>query len=341
MNPGGSQRPLRYGCAMPQNTHAAPPAGTPYDGCAYLAAEGYLDELLIELGAAGEIDAVHDRLVLAPGPRRLSAWAANVWLNPVELKIESIGHGARCLRYWQRNWTLYSTHCHRRAALIADKLPHVSARALVFPAQPPRAPLGAFTLLDEHTMLASPQCSTPVPHGAFAFEEDRVGPPSRAYLKLWEAFTRLGVAPGPDDRCLDLGSCPGGWTWVLAELGAAVVAVDRSPLDERLAARPGIEQRIGSAFSLTPDDIGPVDWLVCDVICYPEKLLPMVQRWLDSGICPRFVCTLKFQAETDHETARAFAALPGSWLTHLACNKHELTWMHVPGVTDTGPCDQI
>lgn len=318
---------------------ADPPASAiPYPGCAYLAAEGFLDELLVELSASGEIDSVHEQLVLAPGPRRAAAWAANVWLDPVHLAIESIGHGARCLRDWQRNWSLHSTSCHRRAALIAEKLPHVSARPLVFPTAPPAAPLGAFTLLDEQTLLAASCCSTPVPDGAYTFVEDRDGPPSRAYLKLWEAFTRLGVRPGPKQRCLDLGASPGGWTWVLAELGADVLAVDRAPLDEGLARRPlirqRVEQRIESAFALQPDDIGPIDWLVCDVICYPAKLLGLVQRWLESGRCPRFVCTLKFQAETDHETARAFADIPGSWLTHLHCNKHELTWMHVPGVTD-------
>jgi 23S rRNA (cytidine2498-2'-O)-methyltransferase len=41
---------------------------------------------------------------------------------------------------------------------------------------------------------------------------------------------------------------------------------------------------------------------------------------------PIFLCTLKFQGETDHATARAFAAIPGSQLLHLSCNKHELTW---------------
>jgi 23S rRNA (cytidine2498-2'-O)-methyltransferase len=39
------------------------------------------------------------------------------------------------------------------------------------------------------------------------------------------------------------------------------------------------------------------------------------------------VCTLKFQGPTDHETARRFAAIPGSRLMHLHHNKHELTWI--------------
>jgi len=39
-----------------------------------------------------------------------------------------------------------------------------------------------------------------------------------------------------------------------------------------------------------------------------------------------FVCTLKFQGETDHESAAAFAAIPGAVVQHLHNNKHELTF---------------
>ena len=67
----------------------------------YLAAEGYLDELLVELG---EVDLVEDRLVFAAGPPRPAAWAQNIWLDPVRISIASIGDGARALRGLQRNW---------------------------------------------------------------------------------------------------------------------------------------------------------------------------------------------------------------------------------------------
>ena len=40
-----------------------------------------------------------------------------------------------------------------------------------------------------------------------------------------------------------------------------------------------------------------------------------------------FVCTIKFQGETDHEAAAAFAAIPGAQVLHLHHNKHELTFM--------------
>nr|MDP9196734.1 hypothetical protein [Pseudomonadota bacterium] len=76
-----------------------------------------------------------------------------------------------------------------------------------------------------------------------------------------------------------------------------------------------------------PEDVGPVDWFCSDVICYPERLLRLVQTWRDSGLVRNFVCTIKFQGPTDHATARAFAAIPGSRLMHLHHNKHELTWI--------------
>jgi len=38
---------------------------------------------------------------------------------------------------------------------------------------------------------------------------------------------------------------------------------------------------------------------------------------------------MKFQGETDQETARRFAAIPGSQLRHLHHNKHELTWIKI------------
>jgi len=88
-----------------------------------------------------------------------------------------------------------------------------------------------------------------------------------------------------------------------------------------------VEFRQESAFGLKPEDVGPVDWLCCDVICYPQRLLRLVEAWRASGLAKRFICTLKFQAETDHETARAFAAIPGGRVVHLFHNKHELTWI--------------
>ena len=122
------------------------------------------------------------------------------------------------------------------------------------------------------------------------------------------------------------GASPGGWSWALQRLGARVISVDKAPLAPGIASLPNLEYRAVSAFALKPEEIGPVDWLLSDVVCYPARLLRVVRAWLDAGLARRFVCTIKFQAETDHAAARAFAAIPGSRLMHLFHNKHELTW---------------
>jgi len=293
----------------------------------YLAAEGCERDLRHELG--GDSTTVFERLLAAPGPPRPAAWAANIWMEPRPLKIASIGDAVKQLKAVQRNWALLPVAHHRRATLIEEQLPKVSAKPLVFGEPAPTAPLGSWTLLAPDLVLASPRCSSPFRHGEAAFVEDKTGPPNRAYLKLWEVFTLLGVAPARGQTCLDLGASPGGWTWVLQGLGANVIAVDKAPLEPAIAALPGVTIRQQSAFALEPDDVGPIDWLLSDVICYPERLLRLVRRWLDAGFSGRCVCTIKFQAETDFNAIAAFAALPGSRLMHLSNNKHELTWVRL------------
>ena len=291
---------------------------------AYLAAEGYVDELTEELVS---VERKHGRLLIAAGPPRQASWAANVWLDPREIKIASISDAAARLRAIQRNWALYPAKLYRRAALIQEQLPKVSSKPLVFGMPPPRAPLGSWTLLDAETILAAPRCTSAFPNGEIRFVEDHSGPPSRAYLKFWEALTIIGRRPGPGERCLDLGSSPGGWSWALQRIGARVVSVDKAPLAPAVAHLPGIEHRLDSAFALDPGSVGPVDWLFSDVVCYPARLLALVERWRAARTCRNFVCTIKFQGETDHAVARRFAAIPGSQLRHLFHNKHELTWI--------------
>jgi len=293
----------------------------------YLAAEGQLADMLSEINQPPAL--LLGRLAIVEGAARPIAWTANTWYEVQRIPIASIAEGARALRDIQRNWVLYSEKLHRRASLIAERLPHVSARPLRFPAPAPTAPLGSWTLLDANIILAAPHCSSPFPHGEVRFVEDRGGPPNRAYLKLWEALTLAGRMPGPGNLCLDLGSSPGGWSWVLQKLGARVISVDKAPLDPAIAALPGIDYRRMSAFALQPAEIGQVDWLFSDVICYPQRLLRLVETWLASGLVRNFVCTIKFQGKTDMQTAQRFAAIPGARLAHLFHNKHELTWMRL------------
>ena len=69
-----------------------------------------------------------------------------------------------------------------------------------------------------------------------------------------------------------------------------------------------------------------VDWLFSDIIAYPDRLLALVQNWIAAGAPRHIICTLKFQGETDHAAAEAFAAIPGGRVMHMFHNKHELTF---------------
>ena len=305
---------------------SAPAALPATQGCAaFLAPKGFLADLEKELG--DNILATYDHLILAKNPGRPIAWAANIWHDPVYIQIDSIGDAAKKLRAIQRNWALYPFALHRRAALITDNLPKVSAKPLAFGDAAPQSPLGSWTLIDANTILAAPHCSSAFPNGEINFIENHIDSPSRAYLKLWDVFTVLGIGPKQGDFCLDLGACPGGWTWVLQTRGAKILSVDKAPLDPKIAALPNVEYRAESAFALDPRTIGPVDWLFSDIVCYPKRLLTLVQKWLEAGTVKHFVCTIKFQGETDFETVKQFAAIPGSQILHLHHNKHELTWI--------------
>ncbi len=291
---------------------------------AYLAAEGLESVLAEELTRAGStISAWHGMLALSPEPPVASAWALDVWTDPREIEIASVKSAADALRAMQRNWSSYGVEHHRRIALITERLPPMKPRLFAFPEPAPTSHLGAWTLLAPNLMLASPTKTSPFVGGAPRFVEDHIGPPSRAYLKLWEACTRIGAWPQPGETALDLGASPGGWTWAIARLGATVTAIDRAPLADKVAAMPGVSLRLGSAFTLPPE---PVDWLFSDIIAYPAPLLELVQRWIAAGTTGRIVCTIKLQGETDHDAVAAFAAIPGGQVMHLFHNKHELTF---------------
>ena len=294
---------------------------------AWLAADGLKQVLQEDLLLRGVENVTwHGMLALSTQRPVYSPWALDIWTAPQRATITSIRNASDTLRAIQRNWSLYAADNFRRAGLIVQKLPPVKAAPLVFPTPAPGSPLGAWTLLDTSALLFSPTKTSPFVNGAPEFVENRTDPPSRAYLKLWEACTRLGRWPAAGERCYDLGATPGGWTWALASLGAQVTAFDRAPLAPAVAAMPGVSFQQASAFGLDPRQLPATDWVFSDIIAYPQRLLRLTRAWIEAGQTKNIVLTVKFQGETDHDTVAAFEAIPGGALAHLAHNKHELTF---------------
>lgn len=266
-------------------------------------------------------------------PEDFPYWARTTLVKPFIVHFDSIGEAASTLKGIQRNWAPYQYQSFRRAALIQEKLPYINLKPRRFPVEIPQSPIGVYTLIDDKTMMASAKTSSYLPAGRLEFNEDHENPPSRAYLKIQESLTMARLLfgaelPGAESRCFEAGACPGGWTWVLVGLGSKVYAVDRAELAPGLMSNPLVTFQAHDAFTLKPEDIGECDWVFSDVICYPERLLEWVKKWLDSGLTKNMICTIKMQGDIDYEIVKQFADIPDSRVVHLNYNKHELTWIH-------------
>ena len=263
----------------------------------------------------------------------LPYWSRCTMLEPVLIDFNSIGDANQALRSIQRSWAPYQYQFFRRANLIQEKLPHVNLKIREFPVEIPSSQIGLYTLIDEKQIIASGKTSSFLPAGTLIFKEDHENPPSRAYLKIQESLTMahlLNGTPFPKsgDRCFEAGACPGGWTWVLINQGASVFAVDRAELAPSLMENPLVTFQAHDAFTIKPSEIGYCDWVLSDVICYPERLYKWVKEWLESGLVKNMICTIKMQGEPDWEIINKFAEIPDSRVLHLNYNKHELTWIH-------------
>lgn len=302
--------------------------------------QDYLGQMLEGIAVFGDI-------IYSDKVSRDIFWHRVCLEKPFTANFSSISEAAAVLCSIQRNWIFYPFSCFRRAKLISEKLPFIRERNYDFPYDVPDAPIGLWTLLNKNTIFASANTSSPFQKGEIFFNEDKINPPSRAYLKMWESITLLkfylkkalkldgnnfseSMLPCENSICVDAGASPGGWTWVLNSLKCKVTAVDRSPLSEKLMENKNIFFIKHDAFTLPPEQFGKTDWVCSDVICYPERLYAWIQKWLASGLCDKFICTIKMQGEPNNEIVKKFAAIPNSKVIHLTANKHELTWLKAP-----------
>jgi 23S rRNA (cytidine2498-2'-O)-methyltransferase len=73
------------------------------------------------------------------------------------------------------------------------------------------------------------------------------------------------------------------------------VAVDNGPLKGGALGHPLVDHRRADAFGFSPGKDAVYDWLFCDMLEDPKKVLQSIVRpWLAGGWCRRFVVNLKF-----------------------------------------------
>lgn len=174
-----------------------------------------------------------------------------------------------------------------------------------------------------HMGISQPGNSSNWPMGIPRLKMPREAP-SRSTLKLAEALLemlseqeRAQLRPGR--RAVDLGAAPGGWTWQLANRGIKVTAVDNGPMDKALMESGLVEHLRADGFTFRPRH--PVDWLVCDMVDKPARVVDLVARWFERGDCRGAIFNLKLPMKRRFEEiqlARAvlqerLSRLEGSW----------------------------
>lgn len=123
--------------------------------------------------------------------------------------------------------------------------------------------------------------------------------PSRSTLKLEEAI--LTFVPQAEEKKrfteemtgVDLGACPGGWTYQLVKRGLFVYAVDHGKMAASLHDTGRIEHCAEDGFKFQPPKRKQIDWLVCDMVEQPIRISKLMAKWLVNGWCREAIFNLK------------------------------------------------
>lgn len=165
--------------------------------------------------------------------------------------------------------------------------------------------------------------------------------PSRSTLKLEEAINTF-LTPvqqttllHADATAVDLGACPGGWTYQLVQRKLHVEAVDNGAMDEALMATGYVTYASADGFKYKPQ-YGKVDWLVCDMIEQPNRVAVLMAQWLVEGWAQNTIFNLKLpmkqrftamqNARNEIESRLQTAGISFTWQAkHLYHNRDEVT----------------
>ncbi|EOD81080.1 LSU rRNA 2'-O-methyl-C2498 methyltransferase RlmM [Grimontia indica] len=122
--------------------------------------------------------------------------------------------------------------------------------------------------------------------------------PSRSTLKLEEAFHAFIPREEWDERlapgmwAVDLGACPGGWTYQLVKRSMFVHAVDNGAMAESLMETGQVKYHAADGFKFEPPRKN-VTWLVCDMIEKPYRVAQLMGEWLIEGWAKETIFNLK------------------------------------------------
>lgn len=130
--------------------------------------------------------------------------------------------------------------------------------------------------------------------------------PSRSTLKLDEAFIHFVPKEAQETRlrsgmnAVDLGACPGGWTYQLVRRGMFVAAVDNGPMNEDLMETGQVKHYRADGFRFEPPRKN-IYWLVCDMVEKPSRVAELMEAWAINGWFKEAIFNLKLPMKSRYK----------------------------------------
>ncbi|WP_260259562.1 23S rRNA (cytidine(2498)-2'-O)-methyltransferase RlmM [Vibrio intestinalis] len=176
--------------------------------------------------------------------------------------------------------------------------------------------------------------------------------PSRSTLKLEEAFHVFIPREEWDERLaagmwgVDLGACPGGWTYQLVKRSMFVHSVDNGMMAQSLMDTGQVKHHQEDGFKFEPMRKN-VTWLVCDMIEKPSRVAQLMGEWIISGWAKEAIFNLKLPMKgrydevlEDIENLKIFLKENGVKFKlqakHLYHDREEIT-VHVQCLSNISP----
>ncbi|AWL11511.1 23S rRNA (cytidine(2498)-2'-O)-methyltransferase [Saliniradius amylolyticus] len=157
-----------------------------------------------------------------------------------------------------------------------------------------------------HLGVGLPENISPEPLGILRLKSPSEAP-SRSTLKLDEALQLFLTSAERDQRLqpgmhgVDLGACPGGWTYQLVRRGIFVQAVDNGAMADSLMETGLVQHYSADGFKYEPRK-KPVNWLVCDMVESPLRVARLMAQWLERRWCQEAIFNLKLPMKKRYES---------------------------------------
>lgn len=217
-------------------------------------------------------------------------------LNAVELVVETPdSDAAKALSGFCRQFTVPLRKALRDKGLLRQS----ALKSSTSKSAPERVLQVVFTQTDACFVgIAEKSRRNPNPMGILRLKLPHDAP-SRSTLKLEEAFHTFLT---PDEQsallnhektAVDLGACPGGWTYQLVKRGVYTYAVDHGKIVRALEESGLVTHCPEDGFHFKPPKGKNVDWLVCDMVESPQRITALMVKWLTLGWCRCAIFNLK------------------------------------------------